>query len=74
MATQTVQQARRGVNRNWASRSAGCYQARLSEKREDDSVAMRRLGYRVVSSREYERSALGIIYFKVTYELVEPPK
>jgi hypothetical protein len=29
-------------------------------------------GYRVVSSREYERSALGITYFKVTYELVEP--
>jgi hypothetical protein len=33
---------------------------------------MQRLGYRVVSSREYERSALGITYFKVTYELVEP--
>jgi hypothetical protein len=52
----------------------GNYQARLIEKMEDDSVEMRRRGYRVVSSREYERSALGITYFKVTYELVEPPK
>jgi hypothetical protein len=36
------------------------YQARLIEKMEDDSVEMQRMGYRVVSSREYERSALGI--------------
>ena len=50
------------------------YQARLIEKMEDDSVAMQRLGYRVVSSQEYERSALGITYYKVTYKLVEPPK
>jgi hypothetical protein len=48
------------------------YQARLIEKMEDDSVAMQRLGYRMVSSREYERPALGITYFKVTYELAEP--
>ena len=52
----------------------GNYQARLIEKMEDDSVEMQRMGYRVVSTREYERSALGITYFKVTYELVEPPK
>ncbi|MGZ6265641.1 MAG: hypothetical protein ACXWN4_01875 [Candidatus Limnocylindrales bacterium] len=50
------------------------YRARLIEKMEDDSVEVRRLGYRVVSSREYERPALGITYFKVTYELVQPPK
>jgi hypothetical protein len=50
------------------------YQARLIERMEDDSVEMRGLGYRVVSSREYERPALGITYFRVTYELVEPPK
>ena len=50
------------------------YQARLIEKMEADSVEMQRLGYRVVSSREYERSALGINYLNVTYELVEPPK
>ena len=50
------------------------YQARIIEKMEDDSVAMQRLGYRVASSQEYERPALGISYFKVTYELVEPPK
>jgi hypothetical protein len=49
-------------------------QARLIEKMEDDSVEMRKLGYRVVTSREYEISALGITYFKVAYELVEPPK
>ena len=50
------------------------YQARLIEKMEDDSVEMRRLGYSVVSSREHERPALGITYFKVTFELVELPK
>lgn len=49
------------------------YQARLIEKMEDESVEMQKLGYRVVSSQEYERPALGITYFKVTYELVGPP-
>jgi hypothetical protein len=58
--------------RNATARTS--YQARLIEKMEDDSVEMQRLGYRVASSREYERPALGITYFKVTYELVEPPK
>jgi hypothetical protein len=58
--------------RNATARS-NC-QARLIEKMEDDSVEMHTRGDRVVSSREYERPALGITYFNVTYELVEPPE
>ena len=50
------------------------YQDRLLQKMQDDAAEMAGHGYRIVSSREYERPALGISYFKVTYELVEPPK
>ncbi len=57
--------------RNPNARSA--YQLRLEEKMESDAIAMSRRGYRVVSSREYERRALGITYYKVTYELTQPP-
>jgi hypothetical protein len=49
------------------------YRDRLMQKMEKDAVEMARRGYRVVSSREYERPAFGISYLKVTYELVEPP-
>lgn len=49
------------------------YQDRLLEKMEKDAVAMARLGYRIASTREYERPALGIAYYKVTYEPVDPP-
>jgi hypothetical protein len=55
-----------------AGRSA--YQTRLTEKVERDAIEMARRGYRVTSSQEYERPNLGITYFKVTYELIEPPK
>ncbi len=50
------------------------YQDRLLEKMEKDATAMAKLGYRIASTREYERPALGITYFKVTYELVGPPR
>ena len=50
------------------------YQDRLLQKMERDAAKMARHGYRIVSSREYERPAFGISYLKVTYELVEPTK
>jgi hypothetical protein len=50
------------------------YQARLMENMEKDAAAMFRRGYRISSSREYERATLGISYYKVTYELIDPPK
>jgi hypothetical protein len=50
------------------------YQARLMEKLEKDAAAMLKRGYRIASSREYERTTLGISYYKVTYELVDPPR
>ena len=50
------------------------YQARLMEKLEKDAAAMLKRGYRIASSREYERTTLGISYYKVTYELIDPPK
>ena len=39
---------------------------------EDDAVAMARQGYRVASSGEYGMRQFGIVYYKVTYELVDP--
>lgn len=50
------------------------YQARLIENMEKDAAVMLRQGYRISSSREYERAALGISYYKVTYELIDPPR
>jgi hypothetical protein len=46
----------------------------LLENMEKDAAAMFRRGYRISSSREYERATLGISYYKVTYELIDPPK
>ena len=43
---------------------------RVVDNMEKDAAEMARRGYRVVSTHEYERPALGIAYFKVTYELV----
>ena len=48
-------------------------QARVVEGMEKDAVSMAKQGYRIVSTLEYERPALGIRYLKVTYELVDPP-
>jgi hypothetical protein len=48
-------------------------QARVVESMEKDAVSMAKQGYRIVSTLEYERPALGIRYLKVTYELVDPP-
>lgn len=55
------------------TRGRSNYQARLMENMEKDAAAMIRQGYRISSSREYERTALGISYYKVTYELIDPP-
>ena len=55
-------------------RSPSSYQARVVASMERDAAEMLRSGYRIVSTHEYEQPALGITYFKVTYELIDPPK
>jgi hypothetical protein len=40
---------------------------------EDDAVAMARNGYQVVGTQQFGWPRLGIVYFRATYELVEPP-
>jgi hypothetical protein len=34
---------------------------------------MTKKGYRIASSEQYEMAPFGVIWHKVTYELVEPP-
>lgn len=54
------------------TRGRSNYQARLMENMDKDAAAMFRQGYRISSSREYERATLGISYYKVTDELIDP--
>jgi hypothetical protein len=37
---------------------------------EDDAVAMSRRGYRVASTEEHALPAFGIVWYRVTYELI----
>jgi hypothetical protein len=55
-------------------RSPSNYQARVVASLERDAAEMVRRGYRVASTHDYEQPALGITYFKVTYELIDPPR
>jgi len=41
---------------------------------EKDAAEMLGHGYRIASTQEHERPALGIRYLKVTYELVDRPR
>jgi hypothetical protein len=56
--------ARRGM-RGW--------QASAAREMEDDAVAMSRRGDRVASSEELGYPGLGITWYRVTYQLIEPP-
>jgi len=47
-------------------------QVRLEMER--DAVAMTRKGYRVASSEQFEIQPLGIVWYRVTYALTEPPE
>lgn len=47
------------------------YESRLQEQMEQDAMEMRRRGYRIAASQEYEMPPFGIHYRKVTYELAE---
>jgi hypothetical protein len=49
------------------------YEARVALAMEQDAVKMAKLGYRIVSTREYEVPRFGIGYQQVTYELVDRP-
>lgn len=40
---------------------------------EDDALAMARSGYRVVDTQQLGWPQLGIVYFRVTYELSDQP-
>ena len=57
-----------------ASRGMNGWQESAARAMEDDAVAMARQGYRIVSSGEYGLPRFGIVYYKVTYELVDPPR
>ena len=54
-----------------ASRGMNGWQESAAREMEDDAVAMARRGYRVVASGEYGLPRLGVIYYRVTYQLVE---
>jgi hypothetical protein len=54
--------ARRGMH--------GAQEAAAHEM-EDDAVAMSRRGYRIVDSKELGQPQLGIVYIRVTYELMQ---
>jgi len=54
-----------------ASRGMSGWQESAAREMEDDAVAMARRGYRVVASGEYGLPRLGVIYYRVTYQLVE---
>lgn len=51
---------------------------RVLARMEQDVIAMRRRGYRVVSSEDFEIAPFGAAWHRVTYELVgtgaEPPR
>ena len=47
------------------------YETRLQEQMEKDAADMRRRGYRITESREYEMPPFGIHYRRVTYELID---
>lgn len=40
---------------------------------QDDAVAMARSGYRVVDTQQLGWPQLGVVWFKVTYELPDQP-
>jgi hypothetical protein len=58
----------------WLMARQGMHGAQEAAAREmeDDAVAMSRGGYRVVDSKELGLPQLGIVYYRVTYELMEP--
>lgn len=49
------------------------WQESAARQMEDDAVAMTKRGYRVASSEELGYPQLGITWYRVTYELVDPP-
>jgi len=49
-------------------------QDRVALAMEKDAMKMAKKSYRIVSSQEYEAPKLGVVYHKVTYELVDPAK
>jgi hypothetical protein len=49
------------------------WQESAAREMEDDTVAMAKRGYRVASSEELGYPGLGITWYRVTYELIEPP-
>jgi hypothetical protein len=40
---------------------------------EKDAEVMRKRGYRIASAEHYEIAQFGVVWQKVTYELIEPP-
>src|SRR6266540_2783029 len=50
------------------------WQESATREMEDDAVAMARRGYRIVNSEERGMAQFGIVYYRVTYELVDPPE
>jgi hypothetical protein len=50
------------------------WQESAAREMEDDAVAMSKRGYRVGSSEERGMAQFGIVYYRVTYELVDPPR
>ncbi len=40
---------------------------------EDDAITMARDGYQVVDTQQYGWPQIGVVYFKVTYELAGSP-
>ncbi len=58
----------------WLMASIGMHgwEDRARRDMEADAIEMRRRGYRVAVADEYRVPALGVTWFKVTYELVGP--
>ena len=56
-----------------ASRGMRGWQEAAIRDMEEDAVAMARQGYRIVTTGEYGMPVFGITYYKVKYELVDPP-
>ena len=54
-----------------AYRSMNGWREKAVRDMEDDAVEMSRQGYRVAATGEYGIPALGITYYKVTYQLAD---
>ena len=46
----------------------------VAAEMERDALAMFKRGYRIASSEQYEMNPFGVTWYRVTYELVDPPR